>query len=78
MSIFVCSECGRRKDSDDCECEVDPRDPMGIELLCLDCAEKIPGNSDRIQKMMDNDPEYQAWLNGVEKSSLNAMIEDYK
>jgi len=51
---------------------------MGIELLCLDCAEKIPGNSDRIQKMMDNDPEYQAWLNGVEKSSLNAMIEDYK
>ena len=76
MSIYVCSHCGNYVDSD-----FDlPAEDCGEEV-CPNCAETYfdeDGNLIEEQAEMEKDPAFDAFVVQRQRSSLNAMIEDYK
>lgn len=66
MSIYRCNQCKGRFDRDFDVCELDPRDPDELELLCPNCYADVyeAGNDGLIQWMIDSENHYQSTLRG--------------
>jgi hypothetical protein len=59
--MYYCEQCDNYIDNDYHPCEVDPRDPKGLTLVCPDCffflVEDPDGQPDEAQEWHDFDPD---------------------